>query len=211
MTLVQSIHGARHRLGLDDETARDFYERTVGKRRLTLMTGGEQQRVLDALNATAPARKVGLTGPYAKKLQALWIAGWNLGLVGDRTDGAMLAFVHRQTGIEHTRFLRDAADARKAVEGLKAWLARDGGVGWGSSCGRDFLAHDQGKIAWAQWSILDPAADLATYGGDCSFHGAVKDIVGTRWVTIGSLKPADWREVMNAFGKRVRAVKGLAA
>ncbi len=38
-----------------------------------------------------------LSGKYAKKLQALWIAGYNLGVFRDRRDSALLAFVKRQT------------------------------------------------------------------------------------------------------------------
>lgn len=132
MKLTAAINVAWKARGLDEDTARDVYERVTGKRRLTLMTDSEQRAVLTSLNASpTPARKKGLSGPYAGKLQALWISGWNLGVVHVRTDDAMLSFVKRQTGIEHTRFLRDAPDARKAVEALKSWLARQGGVNWG--------------------------------------------------------------------------------
>lgn len=71
-----------------------------------------------------------VTGQYGRALQALWIAAWNLGIVASRDDRALLAFVERQTGLSHTRFLTDAKDAAKAIEGLKAWIAREGGVGW---------------------------------------------------------------------------------
>jgi len=209
MKTTAAINVAWKARGLDEDTARDLYERVTGKRRLTLMDSSELHAVLVAINATpVAARNKGLTGPYAKKLQALWIAGWNLGIVRDRTDAAMLAFIKRQTGIEHTAFLRDAADARKAVEALKSWLTRAGGVSWGSSNGRDYLQHDQGKIAWAQWREIDPAASLAVYGGDYSFHQEVRGIVGAGFTTIGSLKPADWRLVMNTLGERLRAKDG---
>ncbi len=65
-----------------------------------------------------------LTGKYAKKLQALWIAAWNLGIARDRDDKALLAFVKRQTGIDHTRFLVYADDAKRAIEALKGWINR---------------------------------------------------------------------------------------
>jgi hypothetical protein len=145
MKLTAAINVAWKARGLDEDTARDVYERVTGKRRLTLMTETEQRAVLASLNSSAaPTRKRGLSGPYAAKLQALWISGWNLGVVHVRTDDAMLSFVKRQTGIEHTRFLRDAADARKAVEALKGWLERSGGVNWG-----EFL-HPQDCVVEAQ-------------------------------------------------------------
>ena len=71
-----------------------------------------------------------VSGQYGRALQALWIAAWNLGIVESRDDRALLAFVERQTGLSHTRFLTDPADAAKAIEGLKAWIAREGGVAW---------------------------------------------------------------------------------
>ena len=130
MSTMRAIYGARKSAGLDDDTARDLYERETGKRHLTQMTPGEQVRVLQAINRSASPSAKPVGGPYAKKLQALWLDAWNLGIVRDRRDGAMLAFVARQTGIQRTEFLREAAAARKAVEGLKAWIARAAGLEW---------------------------------------------------------------------------------
>lgn len=150
MTAINAIYGLRKELGLDDETARDFYEREVGRRSLRDMTPGQQVRIVQAMQrqarATAqqPSRK-GLAGPYAGKLQALWISGWHLGVVQNRTDAALLAFVERQSGIAHTRFLRDANDARKVIEGLKAWLAREAGIEWTDfSAPEDAVLHALG-------------------------------------------------------------------
>ena len=69
-------------------------------------------------------------GRYAPVLQALWIAGHNLGVVQNRDDAALIAFVQRQTGMSHTRFLTDSEDARRAIEALKKWLSREAGVVW---------------------------------------------------------------------------------
>lgn len=143
MTTINTIYGLRKELGLDDDTARDLYQREVGKRSLREMSPPEQLRVAQALQGVARSLQRGvektsqgprarLDGPYAKKLQALWISGYQLGLINDRTDAALLAFVEGRTGIAHTRFLRDPKDARKAVEALKSWLER-GGVDWTQS------------------------------------------------------------------------------
>lgn len=151
MRTINAIYGARRDAALDDDTARALYERETGKRSLRLMTTGEQLRVLKALRSTAN-RPRALSGPYARKLQALWIDAFNLGIVDNRTDEALLAFVCRQTGIERTEFLRDAAVARKAVEGLKKWIERAGGVAWG-----EHAAPIDDVIA-AQVRILDLAS-----------------------------------------------------
>lgn len=155
MKLAAAINVAWKARGLDEDTARDAYERITGKRRLTLMSDSEQRAVLASFNASPapanrPTRRKGLKGPYAAKLQALWISGWNLGIVRDNRDSAMLAFVARQTGIENTAFLRSAADARKAVEALKTWLARAGGVDWGQFADpQDCVLAAQGRLVGA--------------------------------------------------------------
>lgn len=158
MKTTAAINVAWKARGLDEDTARDVYERVTGKRRLTLMTSTEQQAVLAEFNGTpVAARAKGLTGPYAKKLQALWIAGWNLGIVHDRRDSAMLSFIKRQTGIEHTAFLRAAADARKAVEALKGWLTRAGGVDWSA------FSDPQDCVIAAQSKALGRSRDSIGY------------------------------------------------
>jgi hypothetical protein len=112
--------------------------------------------------------------------------------------------VKRQTGLDHTRFLRDPQDARKAVEALKGWMAREGGVVWGSSHGYDWLQHDQGKVAWAQFRLLFPGATLM--GNRADFTEAVGRALAqpVPLAGLGSLSPSDWRTVMNVFGERIR-------
>jgi phage gp16-like protein len=132
---IAAIHVAKKQLGLDDDTYRSALRQVTGKASAADMSEGERQKVLERFRqqgfkaASTGARKP-LEGKFAPKLQALWIAGWNLGLVRDRDDRALLAFVKRQTGIDHVRFLRHGQDAAKAIEGLKGWLERAGGVDW---------------------------------------------------------------------------------
>jgi len=100
--------------------------------------------------------------------QALWIAAWNLGLARSRDDAAMLAFVERQTGLSHTRFLADPIDAAKAIEGLKAWLVRDGGVTWPTQRNADEAAC---SLAWLRKHAVCRAiaARLQAAGGFAPF------------------------------------------
>lgn len=208
MTPTAAIHVAKKQLGLDDDTYRAILVRETGKRSTKDMSPDERNSVLDALRRQGfKGSKKGLVGPYAKKLQALWIAAWNLGIVRDRRDAAMLSFIERQTGIANTRFLRDPADARKAVEGLKGWIAREAGVLFGTSKGQDFLEHDAGKIAWAQWCILIPGATLM--GNRRDFHREVMEHVVDPYPgkPLGAVTPKEWRSVMNAFGEQIRSAK----
>ena len=140
--IYRAIHGARRRLGLDEDTYRARLEMVTGKNSLRAMSGAELVAVRDSLYSPPSGRSgpspapppMGhtkrLSGPYAKKLQALWLSGWNLGIFRDRRDQALLAFVERQTGLKRTEFLREAEAAQKVVEALKDILAREGGVNW---------------------------------------------------------------------------------
>lgn len=130
---IAAIHVAKRDLGLDEETYRTMLLNVVGKDSLRDMTPAEHQKVITHMRGKgAPSGRGKLAGPYAAKLQALWISGWHLGVVRNKSDEALLAFVKGRTGIDHTRFLRNAADARKAVEALKSMLEREAGVDWSS-------------------------------------------------------------------------------
>lgn len=150
------------RAGFDDETYRDFLSREAAVRstkQLTLVSAG---RVIDRLRELtgqpqlAKGAVAGLSSPVARKMQALWIAGYNLGLIHDRTDRAMLAFLERQTGVSHTRFLSHPSEASAAIEALKSWLRRDADVEWPLEHRRGGADPFESKraVIEAQWRIL---------------------------------------------------------
>tara|TARA_R110002020_G_scaffold10801_22_gene41074 strand:+ start:4052 stop:4633 length:582 start_codon:yes stop_codon:yes gene_type:complete len=128
-----AIHAMKRELGLDDGSYRSLLKRVTGKTSLRDMSPDELGLVAGTLRDQGAGRQSRLGGPYGAKLQALWISGWQLGVVHNRANAALLAFIKAQTGIEHTRFLRDPKDARKAVEALKSWLTREAGVDWSIS------------------------------------------------------------------------------
>ncbi|MDQ0454633.1 regulatory protein GemA [Rhizobium paknamense] len=203
---IAAIHVAKKQLGLDEDTYRAKLEKITGKASVKLMTEAERQAVLtvfrkEGFGPAGTSRRKPLAGRYAKKLQALWIAGWNLGVVANRDDQALITFVTRQTGLDHVRFLHHADDARSAIEGLKRWLAREAGVGFGNTNGYEWLSSDGAKIAWAQWKLLYPGCSLIVRQG---FDQEVLALAGgeVRW--IGDLKAGHWQTVMNALGQRIR-------
>jgi phage gp16-like protein len=134
---IRMIHTLARNAGLDEDTRRDLMERETGKRSVKELGVRDAIKVIDTLQALPQARQskargaLKLDGPYVGKIRALWISGWHLGVVRDRSDTAMVAFVERQTRIQNLRWLRDPADARKVVEALKSWLERKGCVAWG--------------------------------------------------------------------------------
>jgi len=209
MNTHAAIHVGRRQLGLDDETARDLYEQVTGKRSLRAMTDAERVAVVDELRrrgfkAALNRVRRPLEGRYAKKFQALWIAAWNLGLVKNHDDRALIAFAERQTGISHVRFVHDPADADKVIEALKDWMAREAGVVWKKSeigeLGWRWLHRDGAKIAAAQWKILADAGACPAFGG---FGAYVRTLVGDV-ASFADVTDAQWITVMNGLGTHVR-------
>lgn len=209
-----TIHLAKKQLGLDDDTYRDLLGRVTGKRSAKEMSDAERQAVLDEMRrqgagtgagfkASSNGTRKRLEGRFAKKLQALWIAGWNLGVVRERDDAALIAFVRRQTYIDHARFLVDAAEARKAVEAIKAWLSREAGVDWSASLDKPaWLREPGGQIAMAQWSILANAGAV-----DRSFSAFSAFVQERAFRPLGQMKADEWRNIVNTLGERVRKVR----
>lgn len=166
MSALAAIHAEKKRAGLGDAEYRDLLWGVAGKRSAKDLTPREAGDVLDRLrqlagprakDAVAPSAKRA-SGPYAPKLQALWMALSDLGIVRERSDKAMLAFVTRQTRLDHTRFLTQPADAAKAVEALKAMAAK-AGVDWPRAAeaekkGAQKLVADRLAIIDAQRRIL---------------------------------------------------------
>ncbi len=190
---IAAIHVARKELGLDDETYRAALVKVTGKASSAAMSEPERQRVLEHFRAsgfkgaaTGPRKR--LEGKFAGKLQALWIAGWNLGLVRDRDDRALLSFVKRQTGIDHTRFLRHGADAARAIEGLKGWLERSGGVDW-----KEFTDP-------ADCIIAAQLRQLSADDDDMASLSATFDVFGK----------AERQTLMNELGERIRVLPSRA-
>ena len=212
MNPTAAIHVAKRYLGLDDDTYRDLLGRVTGKRSAKDMTDAERQAVLDEMRrqgagagfqqASKGVRKR-LDGRFAKKLQALWIAGWNLGVVENRDDEALIAFVKRQTHIDHVRFLVDVLEARKAVEAMKAWFTREAGVDWSAGTEKPgWLREPGGQIAMAQWTIR---ANAGVVSRD---FAAFRDFVEERaFRPLGQMNANEWQGVMNTLGERVRKVR----
>ncbi|WP_019221537.1 phage protein GemA/Gp16 family protein [Bartonella senegalensis] len=196
---LAALHMGRRALALDDETYRAMLYRLTGKYSAKDLSVLEKRLVMDEMRAWGfQAKAKLLEGTYAKKLQALWIAGWNLGIIRDRSDKALLAFVKRQTGIDHIRFLRDSDDACRAIEALKSWLQREGGVDWRGKKIQDFKGETPSiSILCAQWKRLHPSV---LFDGK-AFHQSVMALSGK---ALSEMDGGDFIKVMNAWGRAIR-------
>jgi hypothetical protein len=201
---IAAIHVAKKQLGLDDETYRAKLTVITGKPSVKDMSEDERQKVLTVFRsegfkpavARRPDGRQKLSGRYAAKLQALWIAGWNLGVFKNRDDAALEAFIKRQTGLDAVRFCRDPQDAEKAIEAMKAWMAREGGVEWRADPFRpDWKKVDGYRIAVAQWALL--------YQAKVGFE----EWLNERFARDPEQEPlsnGEWIKVMNQLGSEVR-------
>ncbi len=211
---LKAIHVGFKQLGYDEDMRRGLYEQVTGKRSATDMDEREREQVVSRLRdlgfkkstARRPSGRLKLTGEYAGKLQALWIGAWNLGLVENNDDAALVAFVKRQTGLDHVRFLKHAGDATKAIEALKSWMARDGGVNWRIGEYDPLYKCAGFRIAWAQWFLLGP--DAMPVMRRAQFGASVHEITGRSYDKMQ--KDSDWIPVMNELGERIRAKKATA-
>ncbi|MDD9910206.1 MAG: regulatory protein GemA [Ahrensia sp.] len=206
MTALAALHATRHAAGLSEEAARDIYERVVSKRSTKDMNDGERRACCDEIKRLYPSAKKRpskgarrrLDGPFAAKFQALWIAMWNLGLTRDRTDEALIKFVKRQTGIDHTRWLRGQAEASAVIEALKGWMAREAQVDWHyDRLLPDWTQTNGYRIAAAQFRLL-------------KLKGLIDHVDLSHLLISMGLPPANnqtdksWQDAMNALGERVR-------
>jgi hypothetical protein len=202
------IHTLAAKAGMDEDTYRAFLAREGRVNSSKHLTAATAAHVIDRLKTMAGQPKAvgavsGLDTAVSRKMRALWISAWDLGVVRDRTDRAMLAFLERQTGVSHTRFLKEPGAATSAIEALKGWLAREGAVAWPT--GNDSIAAKRAVLE-AQWLRLvavgtvrpfiaeHPLEDLDTYAFKVTWKNG--------WCFFDR---RDYDTVQAALGRKLRA------
>lgn len=202
--LIAKVHVLVKEAGIEEDDYRDLLERETGKRSAAALTEPQLVHVCECLTKSGALKNVRAQGPFAAKLKALWISAYHLGVARSRSDASLIAFVKRQSRVDHTRFLVDAADANKAIEGLKAWLAREADVRW-----TDWPQNPRRAVAEAQVRILGLAGDIRVIPG--TLPGAFLEdyacrVSGVRR-GIAFLESQDWDNTIAALGARVRRVQ----
>lgn len=202
MSSIKALFARSRELGLPIETLRDVTFRVTNQNTLKGHTRDQYNEILDNLGqrkSTTPE----LAGKFLGKVQALWIAGYNLGVIRDKSDKAMCVFVKRQTGIDHVNWLKDEADALRVIEALKGWLARTGGVEWPTT--KTINAYDEDPRYCVALAILAKLVASGDWKSETSVAFDSYAYVVTGKSSFDYYKSADWIKLQNALGKRLRA------
>ncbi len=212
--MIAKLHIAKKQLGLDDDTYRANLERLTGKTSSRDMTPAEMETCLKdfskkGFKAVAKAGKSGL--PTTAKINALWLSGWNLGVIRNPSPQAMEAFILRQTGIAKAQWLINPLDAMKVIDGLKAWLAREAKFEWKAKKNvLDFFNWPQVRVCLAQFETLQ-ALGLVHKGH--TWTGRERDVsedlfnyarAVVKGKIVAEFSPQDWLAVQQALGKKIR-------
>ncbi|EKB5404276.1 regulatory protein GemA [Salmonella enterica] len=131
--IIQLIHIAKGRLGIDTETYRQMLLSVTGKTSTSNMNSSQLNKVLAAMKAKGfvvkPSSKARTTRqladyPQAKKLRALWLEMYAQGIVRDSSEAALCRWVKRETGVDGLQWLKPDM-ASSAIEKLKKWQERE--------------------------------------------------------------------------------------
>ncbi|ECG5643195.1 regulatory protein GemA [Salmonella enterica subsp. enterica serovar Poona] len=130
--LIQLIHIAKNKLGIDTDTYRQMLMSITGVTSTSTMNPGQLNKVLTAMKAKGfrvkPARKASTSRPLVdtpqvKKLRVLWLEMHASGIVRDSSEAALQAWVKRETGVERLQWL-ESEQASHCIEKLKKWQKR---------------------------------------------------------------------------------------
>lgn len=142
-TLLRLVQVARRELTqngqLDEGSYRATLERLAGKSSAAELGVSELTKVLDYFKSlgfkvrskAAPASERPLQRPSralaldseSRKVRALWLFLFQLGVVRDASEEALAAYVKRQAGVDALQWV-DRAQAERLIEALKKWAMR---------------------------------------------------------------------------------------
>ena len=165
--LIRRIHAEARSRGMETDARRDLQRSATGKESCADMTVAELRSVVAAMGT--PRDRLP-RGGGSRKLRALWLSAYNLGVVEDRRDTALAAWLRNQSGIDAAAWAAPGQIA-KAVEALKTWITRVAGVDWRphillSQEGRTRqFANPRARVLEAQWRILHELG-VAKIAGD---------------------------------------------
>lgn len=218
---LAKVHVAKKELGLDDDTYRAIVGRVApGKRSSRDLSTAQLGRLIDELKRLGfkkpPPKRAGrrklADDEQHRKIRALWLSLWNLGVVHSSAEATICAFVKRQTGKDALQWCTPH-QLNKVVEALKDWATRDGGVDWAekkrvdTDDGPALVQIDPREaVVRAQWRRLLALGAIAhpddvtaeSFGYSCRLPAAFHFYT-----------PAEWDRLIEILGRMIR--EALAA
>ena len=150
--------------------------------------------------------------PATRKLRALWISAFHLGVTRERSDKALAAWLHRQNGVDADRVT--PAALVHAAGALEAWLTRAAGVDWRPhlSLGRDGRVHEtrrpRARVLEAQWRLLHRQG-LVRIGSTAALSAYAARHAGLGRIDSHLALPDRQADALiRHLGKRLRAARG---
>ena len=150
------------------------------------------------------------SGPATRKLRALWLSAYHLGLIHDRSDAALGAWLRRLAHLDGDACAAPASLDRP-IQALKAWLARAGGVDWRPhlSLGQDGRVRERrrprARVLEAQWRMLHRRGRVRI-GSEAALGAYAARYVGLgRAESHLALSDAQTDALIRHLGKRIRA------
>lgn len=133
---LQKIHIAKKELGLSDEVYRDILYVNFKAGSSKELNTFQAARLLNLFAAKGWKAKRGKDSGKSpryddrqqRKIVAMWIDLHKAGVVKNKSDKALQAYVKRQTGIDNLKWC-DGGECYKLIESLKSWGERNG-VEW---------------------------------------------------------------------------------
>jgi uncharacterized protein YukE len=213
VALMRAIMAACKRQGVDNETRRAAQKRITGKNSMTDMTVAELIRLRDHFNRGWNGPKS--QRPHVGKIRALWWSLYWIGAIERVDDEALNAFVKRQAHIQHINFL-DHRGAMPVIEGLKAWLEREGVMWWSAeqlagvvatgamtSAGTPFSQAEADRHAVL--SQLAARLDDAGLMNRLALYSWIGNAVGRPTLNQWTFSASELDQALRALGKKYRA------
>lgn len=190
--LLAKYHAMAKEAGLDEDTRRDMLERVTGHRSAKDCSDAQLISVIELSHVKQNTNK-----SYTAKVMALYLAAYNLGGLADATDGAISAFVQRQTGKASLAFVT-SADANAVSEALKAICAR-----YGFDASGDGMTARR-ALLMAQWKRLADLKEIRLAVPEALDSYVSRKYLGHRgYVT--HMTEGQLDNCARAFGRRIRA------
>ncbi|HHQ6625317.1 gp16 family protein [Serratia sp. PL7] len=128
---IQLIHIARNKLEVSDDAYRVMLQNLTGKDSCSKMDDRQLANVLAHLRGrgfkfSGKSREVPMADfPMGRKIWVLWQDLAKAGLVRDKSQKALDAWLLGETGVARLIWLKQEPDqAHQAIEKLKQWLSR---------------------------------------------------------------------------------------